>query len=358
MKKSPTSQTSILRVTRSASVAADKIKLISDAEDVTLERVCTRGRRRRKKPIRLACTPAKKILRSAETHAHHEVPEAQRARGSNLPESESQGSTKNASEPGNADLDSEGASSSEHTESIQSRRAGSVDVRMPPKTRSSSAGPSQEDPKSHTPGSEISLSSGSVLAQKATTENNFEEDLNYGLRRWNGRRLRTYGKAPFARTAQVTHSLQASAEGAGKRRLHLELDSVDKPGQTETSACAPDSSPKSSDLGSVTESDAECTDNTKAPRKERRRGKAKVVRKGKTPPSNPSKPARHQRQSKCPRLNVDDNDWEDLDYAKAKRVVRRSKIKTRNQGRRTVRYHDGEDDRSIENSLELSDCTL
>ncbi|KAK7812259.1 hypothetical protein U0070_024413, partial [Myodes glareolus] len=358
MKKSPTSQTSILRVTRSASVAADKIKLISDAENVTLERVCTRGRRRRKKPIRLACTPAKKILRSGETYAHREVPEAQRACGSNLPESESQGSTKNASESVNADLDSEGASSSEHTESIQSRRAGSVDVRMPPKTRSSSAGPSQEDPKSHTPGSEISLSSGSVLAQKATTENNFEEDLNYGLRRWNGRRLRTYGKVPFARTAQVTHSLQASAEGAGKRRLHLELDSVDKPGQTETSACAPDSSPKSSDLGSVTESDAECTDNTKAPRKERRRGKAKVVRKGKTPPSNPSKPARHQRQSKCPKLNVDDNDWEDLDYAKAKRVVRRSKIKTRNQGRRTVRYHDGEDDRSIENSLELSDCTL
>lgn len=358
MKKSPTSQTSILRVTRSASVAADKIKLTSDAENVTLERVCTRGRRRRKKPIRLACTPAKKILRGGETHAHREVPEAHRACGSNLPESESQGSTKNASESVNADLDSEGASSSEHTESTQSRHADSVDIRMPPKTRSSSAGPSQEDPKSHTPGSEICLSSESVLAQKATTENNFEEDLNYGLRRWNGRRLRTYGKAPFDRTAQVTHSLQASAEGAGRRRLHRELDSVDKPGQTETSACAPDSSPKSSDLGSVTESDAECTDNTKAPRKERRRGKAKVVRKGRAPPSNPAKPARHQRQSKCPRLNVDDNDWEDLDYAKAKRVVRRSKIKTRNQGRRTVRYHDGEDDRSIENSLELSDCTL
>lgn len=83
-----------------------------------------------------------------------------------------------------------------------------------------------------------------------------------------------------------------------------------------------------------------------------------MVRKGKTFTSNLSKSARHQRQSKCPRLNVDDNDWEDLDYANAKRVVRRSKIRTRNQGRRTVRYHDGEDDRSIENALELSDRTL
>lgn len=351
MKKSP-------RITRSASVAADKTKLTSDAENVTLERVCTRGRRRRKKPIRLACTPAKKILSGGETHAHCEVPEAQRACGSNLPESESQGSTKNASESVNADLDSDGASSVEHTESIQKRHTDTVDIRMPPKTRSFSAGPSQEDPKSHTPDSEISLSSESVLAQKATTENNFEEDLNYGLRRWNGRRLRTYGKAPFDRTAQVTHSPQASAEVRGKRRLRPELDSVDTPGQTETSACVPDTSPKSSDLGSVTESDAECTDNTKAPRKEKRKGKAKVVRKGKTPPSNAAKTARHQRQSKCPRLRVDDKDWEELDYAQAKRVVRRSKIKTRNQGRRTVRYHDGEDDRSIENALELSDCTL
>lgn len=350
MKKSPRNQASILRITRSASVAADKTKLTSDAENVTLERVCTRGRRRRKKPIRLACTSAKKILSGGETHTYCEVPEAQRACGSNLPESESQGSTKNASESVNADLDSEEASSFEHTEST-------VDIRMPPKTRSSSAGPSQEDPKSHTPDSEISLSSESVLTQKATTENNFEEDLNYGLRRWNGRRLRTYGKAPFDRTAQVTHSLQALAGVGGKKRLRPELHSVDTPRQTETSACVPDTSRKSSDLGSVTESDAECTDNTKIPRKEKRKRKAKVVRKGKTPPSNPSKIARHERQSKSPRLNVDD-DWEDLDYAKAKRVVRRSKIKTRNQGRRTVRYHDGEDDRSIENALELSDCTL
>lgn len=34
------------------------------------------------------------------------------------------------------------------------------------------------------------------------------------------------------------------------------------------------------------------------------------------------------------------------------------KIKTRNQGRRTVRYHDGDDDRSLENVLDFDDCTL
>lgn len=356
--KSPKEQTSHLRITRSASVAADKIKLTSDTENVTLESVCTRSRRRRKKPIRFACTTAKKMLIGDEKREHCEVPQAQRACSSKLSDSELQGSTQNSSQSVSADLDSEGGSSFEHTESIRNRHTGSVGINTPPKTRSSSAGPSQEDPKSHTPDSEISASSESGLAQKATTENNFEDDLNYGLRRWNGRRLRTYGKASLSRTAQVTHSPQASAEVGVKRRAHPELDSVDLPGQTESSVCTPGTSPKLSDLGSVTESDIDCADNTKTQRKRKRKGKAKVVRKGKTFTSNLSKTARHQRQSKCARLNVEDNDWEDLDYAKANRVVRRSKIKTRNQGRRTVRYHDGEDDRSIENALELSDRTL
>ncbi|XP_027271484.1 bromodomain and WD repeat-containing protein 1 isoform X2 [Cricetulus griseus] len=359
MKKSPKDKTSLLRITRSAHVAADKIKFTSNAENVALETVCTRSRRRRKKPIRFACTAAKKVVSGEEKHAHCEVANAQPACSSKLPESEPLGSAANASHQSmSADLGSEGDSSSEHAGSTHKTNRDSVGTGMPPEARSSSAGPSRKDPTSHAPDSEISLSSESVLAQKATTENNFEEDLNYGLRRWNGRRLRTYGKAPFNRTAQVTHSMQVSAEAGVKRRVHPELDLVDIPGQPESSVCVPDTSPKSSDSGSATESDIDCTDNTKTQRRRKRKGKTKVVRKGKTFTSNLSKSARYQRQSKCPRLNVDDNDWEDLDYAKAKRVVRRSKIRTRNQGRRTVRYHDGEDDRSIENALELSDRTL
>ncbi|KAL1788623.1 bromodomain and WD repeat-containing protein 1, partial [Sigmodon hispidus] len=269
MKKSPKDQTSLLRITRSASVAADKMKLTSNAENVTLESVCTRSRARRKKPIRSACTTAKKIL-SDEKHAHRDVPAAQHACRSKLSETEPRRSIKNSSQSVSADLDSEEGSSSERTESIQNSHADSVGINMPPKTRSSSAGPSQEDSKSYTPDS---LSSESVLAQKATTQNNFEEDLNYGLRRWNGRRLRTYGKAPFSRTAQVTHSLQASAEG-GVKRAHPELD---ESGQTEeSSACARDTSPKPSDMGSVTESDIDSTDNTKTQRRKKRKGKAKV----------------------------------------------------------------------------------
>lgn len=360
IQKSPIDQTSPSRITRSAGMVTDKTKLTSDAEDVSLESVCTRSKRRRKKPVRFACTTAKSIPSSEGKHARCEVPEEQSACRSSLAEPEQQGSAENASQAANADLDFEGSSSFEQTKSIQKRQMDSVCIRAPSKTQNSSAGPSQEDPKSHTQDSDISLSSESVLAQKAIGENNFEEELNYGLRRWNGRRLRTYGKAPLSRTAPVTPSLQAAAEVRVKRRrVHPEVDGEDIPGQMGSSGCGPDTSPKSSDLGSVTESDVDCTDNTKAQRRKKRKGKTRVLSQGKPPStSNPPKPARHQRQSKCPRLNVDDNDWEDLDYAKAKRVVRRSKIKTRNQGRRTVRYHDGEDDRSIESALELTDRTL
>lgn len=36
------------------------MKLTSDAEDLSLESVCTRSKRRRKKPARFACTPTRK----------------------------------------------------------------------------------------------------------------------------------------------------------------------------------------------------------------------------------------------------------------------------------------------------------
>lgn len=156
----------------------------------------------------------------------------------------------------------------------------------------------------------------------------------------------------------MTDDSQASAETELKRkRLHPELENVKISDTTGSSKFGPDTSPKSSDLGSMTESDIDCTENTKTKRR-KTKGKAKVVRKGKTFTTSVSKTVRRQRQSKRPRLSVDDNDWEDLDYAKSKRVLRRSKIKTRNQGRRTVRYHDGDDDRSLENVLDFSDCTL
>uniref|UniRef100_A0A2K6KBR9 Bromodomain and WD repeat domain containing 1 n=1 Tax=Rhinopithecus bieti TaxID=61621 RepID=A0A2K6KBR9_RHIBE len=355
-KKSSKVRTGLLRITRRcAATAANKIKLMSDVEDVSLENVHTRSKNGRKKPVHLACTTAKKKLSDCEGSVHYEVPSEQYACEGKPPDPDSEGSTKVLSQALNGDSDSEDTLNSEQ----KHRHTNIHKTDAPSKRKSSSVASSGEDSKSHIPGSETdrTFSSESTLAQKATAENNFEVELNYGLRRWNGRRLRTYGKAPFSKTKVIHDSQEAAEKEVKRKRSHPQLENVKLSETTGNSKCRPDTSSKSSDLGSVTESDIDCTDNTKTKRR-KMKGKAKVVRKGKTFTANISKTVRRQRQSKRPRLSVDDNDWEDLDYAKSKRVLRRSKIKTRNQGRRTVRYHDGDDDRSLENVLDFNGCTL
>nr|XP_045005740.1 bromodomain and WD repeat-containing protein 1 isoform X2 [Jaculus jaculus] len=353
IKRSSKAKTGLLRHTRSrADVAANKIKLTSDGEDESSARVCTRSRSRGTKALRLVCPAAKTARNDGAKHASCDTPNEQQACSGQPPEPDSEGSSRHTSQS-NEDSDSESISNLE----CKHRLSDSHYTNVPSKAKSFSPGFS-EDSKSHVSGSEISssFSSESTSVQKATVEPNFEE-LNYGLRRWNVKRLKTYAKAPFSKT-KVIHDLQATAEVEMKRkRLCPELENVQASEAAGSSQCGPNSSPQPSDLGSGTESDNSGTNNTKTQRR-KTKGKTKVVRKGKTITTNISKNVGRPRQSKRPRLNVDDNDWEELDYAKSKGVLRRSKIKTRNQGRRTVRYHDGDDDRSIENGLEFNECTL
>lgn len=330
---------------------------MSDAEEGRVDHECTESKIARRKPLHVACATAQKIDSDSEGDVNCEVPNEQSGCEGQPPDADSEGSTKSISHSLNEDSDSEGVLNSGH----KNRRTRSLKTSVAPsKTKKALIASLEEDSKSHIPRGEIGrkCSSESTLVHKATAENNFEEELNYGLRRWNGRRLRTYGKAPFSKTKVVRDSQEAAETEVKRKRLQTELENLKASETTGSSKCGPDTSPKSdSDLGSATESDADCTDDSKT-KKRKTKGKAKVVRKGKTFTANVSKTMRRPRQSKRPRLNVDDNDWEDVDYAKSKRVLRRSKIKTRNQGRRTVRYHDGDDDRSLENVLDFDDCTL
>uniref|UniRef100_A0A2K5ILE5 Bromodomain and WD repeat-containing protein 1 n=1 Tax=Colobus angolensis palliatus TaxID=336983 RepID=A0A2K5ILE5_COLAP len=276
-KKSSKARTGLLRITRRcAATAANKIKLMSDVEDVSLENVHTRSKNGRKKPVHLACTTAKKKLSDCEGSVHYEVPSEQYACEGKPPDPDSEGSTKVLSQALNGDSDSEDTLNSEQ----KHRHTNIHKIDAPSKTKSSSVASSGEDSKSHIPGSETdrTFSSESTLAQKATAENNFEVELNYGLRRWNGRRLRTYGKAPFSKTKVIHDSQEAAEKEVKRKRSHPELENVKLSETTGNSKCKPDTSSKSSDLGSVTESDIDCTDNTKTKRR-KMKGKAKVVRK-------------------------------------------------------------------------------
>lgn len=346
---------------RCAAAAARKITLLGGLEDADSQSVCTRGRRRRRKPLRVAGSAAGKTGSDSEGEGEGDVPTGLAACGGEPPGADSEGSTKSCHPPPNGDSDSEGVPSSEPRDRPARRARRHKTHIAPSRTKSSLFGSSEEDSRSHMPGNERGrrCSPASALEQKTAAETNFEEELSYGLRRWNGRRLRTYGKAAFRATGVAPASPEGAKTDTKRKRLHPKPGHVrdaEAPGHSEG---APDASPQSeSELGSVTESEVDCADETKT-KKRKAKGKAKVnVRKGKPFTANAPKSVRQPRQSKRPRLNVEDNDWEDLDCAESKRVLRRSKIKTRNQGRRTVRYHDGDDDRNLENVFDFDDCTL
>jgi len=308
VKKSSKAKTGLLRTPRRrATTAAGKLKLTSDVEDVSLDSACTRSKSGRQKPLRSACAPAKTTASDSEGDVNCEVPNEQCACPGRPPAASSEGSAKSIHPSLNGDSDSEGmprpAPKSRHTRSHRTNVA-------PSNTKNSSVGSSEEESKSHIPGGEMGrkCSSESALVQKATAENAFEEDLNYGLRRWNGRRLRTYGKAPFSKT-KVLREAQGAAEAEVKRkRPHPEPQRGQAAESGGASKLGADPGPKSdSELASVTESDVDCADNAKT-KKRKTRGKAKAVRKGKACAAAASRGARRQRQSKRPRLSVDDND--------------------------------------------------
>ncbi|XP_074181334.1 bromodomain and WD repeat-containing protein 1 isoform X4 [Rhinolophus sinicus] len=291
VKKSSKAKTGLLRIPRRcAAAAASKTKLRSAVGEVSLGNVCTRSKTGRKKPLRSACPAAEKNVSDSEGAVNCEVPGEQDACGGEPPGAESEGSTKSGKQEvpqcPSGDSDSEGASDSA-PQSRPTRQTSKHRTNVAPlRTKNSLIGSSEEDSKSHIPGGDEigrKFSSESTLAQKATAEQNFEEELNYGLRRWNGRRLRTYGKAPFSKTTVMEDSQEAAKTERKRKRLHPELENVKISETTGDSKCGPDTSPKSdSDLGSVTESDVDSADETKT-KKRKMKGKAKVVRKESVP---------------------------------------------------------------------------
>ncbi|XP_053773178.1 bromodomain and WD repeat-containing protein 1 isoform X3 [Desmodus rotundus] len=286
VKKSSKAKTGLLRIPRRcATTAASKIKLMSDAEDVSLASVCTRSQSGRKKPLRVTCATAKKTVSDSEVDVNCEVPNNQDACEGEPPEADSGGSTKSIHQSLNGDSGSEGMSNSEHRNRPMRHTNNHKTKAAPSRTKNSLIGSSEEDSKSHIPGGEIGrkFSSESASEQKDTAETNFEEELNYGLRRWNGRRLRTYGKAPFSKTEVIQDSQEAAKTEIKRKRLRPELGNVKTSETTGNSECGPDTSPRSdSELGSVTESDVDCANETKT-KKRKMKGKAKVVRKESVP---------------------------------------------------------------------------
>ncbi|XP_074069963.1 bromodomain and WD repeat-containing protein 1 isoform X2 [Macrotis lagotis] len=336
---------------KSATMAANKIRLMSDEEDFSSENMCTRSNGYRKKTLN--CASAKPKNEGNTSLKSEVVLNEQSTSEDERPETSSDSSRKNVSESINGDIDSE-SNQKQLTSCLISTSAASHT------TKNSLIESSKEDSKSHKPeddnGKNVSYQS--VLVQRSTSENSVEQEMSSGTGKWTGRRTRrkTRQKIPF-RKAEVHQDLQDTTESEkGRKRKCSESEILEGSEEVASSKTNPkcESNPETE-----TDSDVAYSDNIKT-KKTKRNRKSNVVRRSNTFKGNISKPVRLPRKSKQPRLRLDDNDWEDLDYAKTKNAPRRSKIRTRNQGRRTVRYNYGDDDRvlDVENVFDIDDCTL
>lgn len=88
-----------------------------------------------------------------------------------------------------------------------------------------------------------------------------------------------------------------------------------------------------------------CSDATETRKRKR---KSKTARR-EIPGLDSLKPSRRPRRRKR-RKGSQEQDSEDVEYGECRRAQRRSKIRTRNGGRRTVRYNDDDDDRALEDA--------
>ncbi|XP_068930949.1 bromodomain and WD repeat-containing protein 1 isoform X2 [Petaurus breviceps papuanus] len=340
---------------RSATMAANRIRLMSDEEDFDSEK-CNSSRRNgyRKKTLNCASTKSKNTVYDSEgnTSLKSEIVLNEQST-SELPDTGSDSSRKNVNESINGDLDSE-SNQKWHTNCLKSTSATSH------ATENSLIESSNEDSKSHNPEDDNrrKVPYQSTLVKRSTSENTVEEEMSSGVEKWTCRRTRrkTRQKIPF-RKAEVHHEQDTTESEMGTKRKCSESKIL----QSSEIAASSKTNPKcDSNLETETDSDTAYSDNIKTKKRKRNR-KANVVRRGgNTFKGNVSKPMRFPRKSKRPRLRLDDNDWEDLDYTKTKKAPRRSKIRTRNQGRRTVRYNYGDDDRvlDLENVFDTGDCTL
>uniref|UniRef100_A0A5F8HK52 Bromodomain and WD repeat domain containing 1 n=1 Tax=Monodelphis domestica TaxID=13616 RepID=A0A5F8HK52_MONDO len=342
---------------RCAAMAANKIRLMSDEEDFNSEHLCTRSNGYRKKALNCASTKPKATSNGSEGNASlksETLSNEQSTSEDQLLDTGSDSSRKNVGESVHEDLDSE---SSQTWRSARLQPSSAASHAIKNALLESSHGSS----KSHKP-EDANSGKGpyqSPLAQRSTSENSVEEEMGSGVGKWRGKRTRrkTSQKVLF-RKAKVPRGLQDTTESEkGRKRKCSESEILEASEKTSSSKTSPKCE---SDLGTETDSDTTYSDNVQTNKRKRNR-KANVLRRGgNTFKGNLSKPMRLLRKSKRPRLRLDDNDWEDLDYAKTQRAPRRSKIRTRNQGRRTVRYNYGDDDRvlDVENVFDTGDCTL
>ncbi|XP_053242705.1 bromodomain and WD repeat-containing protein 1 isoform X4 [Podarcis raffonei] len=301
---------------RSATVAASKIKLISDAkEEFSSSEVRYPKSRYRKLPHRNASAAARKmILDVAPSPSESEAELKESELRQKQFQTSSYRAKKSSREPEQKHLDSEVESVVEQ-KSRQSRAPRRRSLTPVPKTvpkRKKRAVEFSEDESSSSMSAEHIDSSQPLLSDNHNVSKLEKDDSDRNM------------------------STTETGKGERKQRSYLSKNR----GTSRNSKPEPDGS---SNYSSASESQTDSKNiDSRRTRKTKKR-KRKAISIDDTLNDGFSEPSKIPQRRKRPKAN-EENDSEELDYTKYKRGNRRSKIRTRNGGRRTVRYADDEDD--------------
>uniref|UniRef100_A0A8C0C1Y5 Bromodomain and WD repeat-containing protein 1 n=1 Tax=Buteo japonicus TaxID=224669 RepID=A0A8C0C1Y5_9AVES len=193
-------------------------------------------------------------------------------------------------------------------------------------------------------------SSQSTSAHNHHTSNS-EEEVDSDLAKHETKNMREVSNKkcrPAFKRSKLLDNFKETAEsetGGKKDEKSSVSENVEAPGTAGSSKASFNCS-SDSDSGTDNSIYSDATETRK------RKRKSEMVRKEITNSSLP-KPSRRPQRRKRWKPNQE-NDSEDLEYTKYRRANRRSKIRTRNGGRRTVRYDDCDDD--DDRSLDDVDC--
>ncbi|XP_032534046.1 bromodomain and WD repeat-containing protein 1 [Chiroxiphia lanceolata] len=325
---------------RCATLAANKIKIMSDAKEElsSSESVCTVKKNRKQLPGTAPGVCRKKLVDSGEGDAslrsENEKEQFSGRKKPSCPES-SAPKRKYISESENEKTESEAETQKQnHRQAHKSVCAGALNNLDYDSSEENSTNHRVEN------GGSWGVSRKSASAHNHCTSNS-EEEVDSDLAKPETKTTRVAAnKKPRASSKRSKllggskETTESEARGKKEEKSSVSED-VEAAG---TAGSSKGSFNCFSDSDSGTENSV-CSDATETRKRKR---KPRASRKEITNP-NSLKPSRRPQQRKRWKPSQE-HDSEDVEYTKYRRANQRSKIRTRNGGRRTVRYHDGDDD--------------
>uniref|UniRef100_A0A7M4FCK0 Bromodomain and WD repeat domain containing 1 n=1 Tax=Crocodylus porosus TaxID=8502 RepID=A0A7M4FCK0_CROPO len=320
---------------RSATVAANKLKLMRDVkEEVSSSESIGIGCKNRKLPRRNASAAARRMLLDGseddaglKSEREQEVKEQYtRRKAHSQPGSSARRKYISESENGSSNSETETKVAVTSKQSNGYKQPHRTVCAASPEMKDLSGEIVEEDSGSHKSEDESSqrLSDQSISVRKPVGMCGSKDGADSDSDQWNGRnnkQLTTQKPPANSKRAKVLSDLEDTAESEAEERedgKRSASESVEPSGSSK-------SGPETSLYSSSDSSESEILDanrckygDTKTAKKRKRKGKTKVVRKGKIFKANASNSMVLSRRRKHRRINMDDDDWKDLDCTNCK----------------------------------------